>query len=86
MNTSLKRYTPDMLLSLGSQSLPSIALNAVVRGVLFTGLMQLLSFVSVGQISTVAAMAVLALIFTFIIFSIDLIEKYASRELIRHRG
>lgn len=86
MNTSLKRYTPDMLLSLGSQSLPSIALNAVVRGVLFTALMQLLSFVSVGQMSSFAAMAVLALVFSFIIFSIDLIEKYASRELIRRRG
>lgn len=86
MNTSLKRYTPDMLLSLGSQSLPSIALNAVVRGVLFTALMQLLSLASVGQVSTLPAMAVLAVIFGFIIFSVDLIEKYVSRELIRRRG
>lgn len=86
MNLSPKRYTNDMLLSLSSQSLPSLLLNAVVRSILFTALMQLLALASVGQVSAIPAMLVLALIFAFIIFSIDLIEKYLAREILRRRG
>jgi|GEM_PF-1526400 len=85
MKLVFNRYTDDMLTSLGDQTLVAIILNAVVRGVLFTTLMQLLSLASVGQVSTAPAIAVLALIFVFIILSIDVIEKYAAREILRKR-
>lgn len=86
MNKSITRYTDDMLISLSGQSLPSLVINAVCRGLLFTAIMQLLSYASVGQVSPLAAIAVLAIVFVFIIFSIDLIEKYVAREVLRRRG
>ena len=83
---SPKRYTDDMLLSLSSQSLLSIALNALIRGILFTAFIQLIAFASVGQISNLLSIAVLTFVFTFVIFSIDLIEKYWARERLRRRS
>lgn len=85
MNMSPKRYTDDMLLSLSNQSLPSLILNALIRGGLFIAAIQLISYASVGQISNLVTMLVLALVFSFVIFSIDLIEKYWARERLRRR-
>lgn len=86
MNTSLKRYTDDMLISLSSQSLPALALNALVRGVLFITFIQLISYASVGQLSSLLSIVVLTFVFSFVIFSIDLIEKYWARERLKRRG
>lgn len=86
MNMSPKRYTDDMLLSLSSQSLLSIALNALIRGVVFSAFIQLIALASVGQMSNLLSIAVLTLVFSFVIFSVDLIEKYWSRERLRRRN
>ncbi len=75
-----------MLLSLSAQSLPSLVLNAVIRGALFIAVIQLIAYASVGQMSNIVTMLVLALVFSFVIFSIDLIEKYWARERLRRRG
>lgn len=85
MNLSLKRYSDDMLMSLSRQPLIALALNALTRGLLFTAFIQLISYASVGQVGTLLSIAVLALMFSFVIFSIDLIEKYWARERLRRR-
>lgn len=85
MNMSPKRYTNDMLVAIGRQSLPAMALNALLRGVLFTVFIQLLTLASGLALSTIPQMLMLALIFSMFIFSVDLIEKYASQQRLKKR-
>ena len=80
---SPKRYTNDMLAALGSQSLPALLINAVLRGVLFTAFIQLLAFASGLPTSGFVQVIILAFIFSLFIFSVDLIEKYAAQRRIR---
>jgi hypothetical protein len=85
MNLSIKRYTHDMNQALGSQSLPSIALNAVSRGVLFTVFIQLLTIASGLTPSAPAQLIMLAVIFSLFVFSVDLIEKYLAQRRLNRR-
>lgn len=85
MNTSLRRYTDPMLIALSQQSIPAITLNALVRGIIFTGIIQLLSIASGLPTSGPLQLAVLAIIFAVLIFSVDLIEKYWAQSRLSHR-
>jgi hypothetical protein len=86
MKPIYNRYTPQMLVSLANQSLGSLVINALVRAVIFTAMIQLLSFLSGLQVSNVIQMLVLVLVFSLFIVSFDIIEKYWAQSRISKRS
>lgn len=86
MKLSLNRYTPDMLLAISKQSLPSLFMNVLVRSIVFVGFLQLLAWASGQQTSSGMQILFLLLIFGFILASIDVIEKYWAVERLKRRS
>jgi hypothetical protein len=74
-----------MLIALSQQSVPSLLLNALVRGIIFTVVIQLIALASGLTTSGVAQMLILVLIFTLLTFSVDLIEKYWAQSRLSSR-
>ena len=86
MKLRLTRYTPELLHALGSQTFPSLIRNALMRGVLFALIIQLLAYASSGRINGALQIGVLALIFSLFVFGFDLIEKYWAQSVLKkHR-
>lgn len=79
MKLRLQRYTPDMLRSLSTQTYASLILNAIFRGFIFSSIIQLIAFASGQKPSSILQFLLLALIFSFVIFAIDLFEKSWSQ-------
>lgn len=86
MKPTTNRYTAEMVQAISNQSLLSIALNATVRGILFTAVFQLISYVSVGQLSSPLQLLVLTVVFAFIVFSIDTIERSWAQFSLRSKN
>ena len=85
MNILFSRYSHDMLIAISNQAIVSIAINSVSRAVVFTLVLQLLAYFSVGQISSLLQMLVLVLVFSFIVFSVDLIERTWAQHALTNR-
>lgn len=81
-----KRYTDDMLQALANQTVAAMALNALIRGVLFVVFIQLLTLFSGLQVSSLAQIVMLVFIFTLAMFSVDIIEKYVAQSRLKKRG
>lgn len=86
MNLMRKRYTQEMLAALSTQPLFALIINAALRGVAFSLFVQLIAVASGQRASTLLNIAILAGVFAFVIFSVDLIEKNIARESLRRRG
>ena len=85
MNMLFSRYSHDMLIAISNQTIVSIAINSVSRAVVFTLVLQLLAYFSVGRISSLLQMLVLVLVFSFIVFSVDLIERTWAQHALTNR-
>ena len=79
MKLLFKRYDESMKQALSGQPLAALLLNAVIRGLLF-------AFFGGLQTSSISQLLLLALIFSFIIASIDIVEKYAARARLGRRN
>ncbi len=74
-----------MLQALSAQSILSLLINSLVRSCLFVGALQLLAWASGQGSSSLIQIVFLVLIFGFILFSIDVIEKYWAVERLKRR-
>lgn len=72
--------------ALSRQPLAALLLNAAIRGLLFALLIQAIAFFGGLQTSSISQLLLLALIFSFMIASIDIIEKYAVRARLGRRN
>ena len=86
MKLLFKRYDESMKQALSGQPLAALLLNAVIRGLLFALLIQAIAFFGGLQTSSISQLLLLALIFSFIIASIDIVEKYAARARLGRRN
>lgn len=72
-----------MLQSLSYQPLPAVLLNALARGFIISGVLQLIAILAGLQQSSLMQLVMLGLILGFIIASIDTLEKYSARSYLR---
>lgn len=86
MRQLFTRYSDDMLRAVSNQSVLSIAINSIVRGIVFTIILQLIAYASIGQVSSPLQMLVLVVVFGFIVFSVDLIERAWAQHSLSRRG
>lgn len=75
-----------MLRAISHQSMLSIITNAVIRGVIFTAILQLVSYASSTQLSSPTQLLVLVLVFGFIVFSVDIVERAWAQHDLKKRG
>jgi glycerol uptake facilitator-like aquaporin len=86
MNITLRRYSDPMLIALAQQSGPSIILNALIRGVIFTLILEVIALASNLVVSNLIQMLILAVVFAFLVFSVDIIEKYWAQNRLNSRN
>ncbi len=85
MTGPFKRYDETMLQAIASQPLPALLLNALLRGAAFSLAIELISLMSGLALNGVVQMLILALVFSVLVFSFDIIEKYwAQTRLNKH--
>lgn len=85
MKGPFKRYDETMLQAIASQPVPALLLNALLRGVAFTLAIELISLLSGLALNGIVQMLILALVFSLLVFSFDIIEKYwAQNRLKKH--
>lgn len=85
MNTSFKRYDESMLRALADQPVPALILHAIFRGILFTLAIQLISLLSGLPVNGITQILILVLIFSLLVFSFDIIEKYWAQSRVKKR-
>lgn len=86
MKISFRRYdSVQTLQTLSQQTLSSIALWAVVRGLIMNILIQSIAFLGGMSVSTLPQSLLLVLIFSLSLGSIDVIEKYWAQQKLRKR-
>lgn len=83
MNGSFKRYDETMLRALAAQPLPALVLHSIIRGILFTLAIQLISILSGLPVNGITQILILILVFSLLVFSFDIIEKYWAQNRIR---
>lgn len=85
MNGLFKRYDESMLQALAAQPVLAVLLNAVIRGVAFTLAIELISILSGFAVNGIVQMLILVLVFSVMIFSFDIIEKYWAQSRLKKR-
>lgn len=85
MNGLFKRYDESMLQALAGQPVLAVLLNAVIRGVAFTLAIELISILSGFAVNGLVQMLILVLVFSVMIFSFDIIEKYWAQNRLKKR-
>lgn len=86
MKALFTRYSDDMLLAVSRQTLLSIVINSLIRGVVFSLILQVIAFASGSRLSSLLQMVVLAIVFSFIVFSVDVIERAWAQHSLSKRG
>jgi uncharacterized membrane protein len=83
MNVSFKRYDDTMLQALADQPIPALALHALIRGIAFTLAIQLISLLSGLIVSNIVQILILILVFSVLVFSFDILEKYWAQSRLK---
>jgi len=85
MNGLFKRYDETMLQALATQPVFAILINAVIRAVAFTLAIEFISILSGFAANGLVQMLILVLVFSVMIFSFDIIEKYWAQNRLKKR-
>lgn len=75
-----------MLQALAEQPVPALLMHAVVRGIAFTLAIELISVLSGLAVNNIVQILILVLVFSLLVFSFDIIEKYWAQNRLKRRS